>query len=442
MIEDILIMPQDLQADVIVPIVNFMYTGTLEFHYGMYEKLLKTSREMNMTVLSKLLEAHRQTSSSFVTKSASQPVLLNKNAANTNAGRYPKVFNQKTLPTKQTVQIFKQGQTIIKHVSPNSKPNIPEPIQIVTRYSQSDKNTSRPSRFIVPDEIVPDTDESFESISYESKPLQTASQLKREEENSPFESLRRGYTNKRAAALSSSLSSPPTKKLNLDEIKAEAEAQSQRNELLSDDQKADTQNQSGNNQQEATVGVDDENSDDDYDADQYFDDDGSDLDDSNKNQRNSSSSSTVVKQTTKQITVSDCSGGNIDHAKILGEVLKKYPNLVKNPKNIKLKIMQKPSNSNSQQTTAIVRVVKQDSAGSKVITQSLPQRQSNPPKKIDAKTMHDLIRMGAENMKGPWLCLECGSGKLINKLLIYLYKLFYSYIINIIRRQTNQHTNI
>ena len=28
---------------------------------NMYEKLLKTAREMNMTVLSKLLEAHRQT---------------------------------------------------------------------------------------------------------------------------------------------------------------------------------------------------------------------------------------------------------------------------------------------------------------------------------------------------------------------------------------------
>lgn len=27
MVEDILIMPEDLQADVIVPIVNFMYTG-------------------------------------------------------------------------------------------------------------------------------------------------------------------------------------------------------------------------------------------------------------------------------------------------------------------------------------------------------------------------------------------------------------------------------
>ena len=115
-----------------------MYTGSLEFHYSMYEKLLKTSREMNMTVLSKLLEAHRETSSI----SKSQPVLLNKNAANANNRSQPKVFHQKPSPTKTV--IYKQGQTIIKHVSPN-KSNIPEPIQIMTRY-QTDKNTSRPSR--------------------------------------------------------------------------------------------------------------------------------------------------------------------------------------------------------------------------------------------------------------------------------------------------------
>lgn len=401
-------MPQDLQADVIVPIVNFMYTGTLEFHYNMYEKLLKTSREMNMTVLSKLLEAHRQTS---VPKQAQQPVLLNKNAG----VRSPaKVFNQKPLPTKTV--IYKQGQTIIKHVSP-TKGNIPEPIQIVTRF-QTDKNaSSRPSRFNVSEEIVPDAEGSFESISYESKPLQMAS---REEENSPFESLKRGYTNKRAATISTSSQSPPIKKPNLDDIKAEAEAQSLRNEL--------------SGKQEDFEEADDDDDDPDYDADQYFDDEGSDEDSMT---RSKNSSGTVIKQTTKQITVSDCSGGNIDHAKILSEVLKKYPNLVKNPKNIKLKIMQKPSSSNSSQTTAIVRVIKQDSSssgsGSKVV--SAPQlSRSAPavaqqPKKIDAKTMHELIKLGPENMKGPWLCLECGSGG--RPISIPTYKKFRMHLMNI-----------
>lgn len=410
MVEDILIMPNDLQADVIVPIVNFMYTGTLEFHYNMYEKLLKTSREMNMTVLSKLLEAHRQTSATIV--KSSTPILLNKNAAGVRS--QPKVFHQKPAPAKTV--FFKQGQTIIKQVSP-SKPNIPEPIQIVTRF-QPDKNNSRPSRFIVPDEIVPDSEGTFESISYESKPLSTASQLKREEENSPFESLRRGYTNNKRVASSSSSLSPPTKKPNLDDIKAEAEAQRQRNEISGDGEE-----------------VDDIGSDPDYDADQYFEEENEDSEDeANRNFKNSHG--TVVKQTTKQITVNDCSGGNIDHAKILGEVLKKYPNLVKNPKNIKLKIMQKPSHPNSQQTTAIVRVVKQDnSPGGRNVSHSVTlqrpahQTVATQPKKIDAKTMHELIRLGPENMKGPWLCLECGSGG--RPISIPSYKKFRTHLINV-----------
>lgn len=60
-IDDALIMPAEFQADVVVPIVNFMYTGTLEFELKMYGKLLRTAKEMNMTVLLKLLEAHRRT---------------------------------------------------------------------------------------------------------------------------------------------------------------------------------------------------------------------------------------------------------------------------------------------------------------------------------------------------------------------------------------------
>lgn len=420
MVEDILIMPNDLQADVIVPIVNFMYTGTLEFHYNMYEKLLKTSREMNMTVLSKLLEAHRQTSTVYC--KPSQPILLNKNAS-TNRRVYSsdlqgKVYQKPvTVVSNQKTVVYKQGQTIIKHMPPG-KSNIPEPIQIVTRFQQ-EKNASRPARFIVPDEAVQEEEEVFENLSYESKPLLTASQLKREEENSPFESLRKGYTNKRQAT-GTSLPSPPSKKPNLDDIKAEAEAQRQRGELASgDDESKD---------------FDDDDDDPDYDADQYFEDNESDDEISNNNQKGSTS--TVVKSTTKQITVNDCSGGNVDHAKILSEVLKKYPHLVKNPKNIKLKIMQKPSHPNSQQTTAIVRVVKTEkpaavSKGATPLTRSTVQTapSSNQPKKIDAKTMHELIRMGAENMKGPWLCLECGSGG--RPISIPTYKKFRAHLINV-----------
>lgn len=357
---------------------------------------------MNMTVLSKLLEAHRQTSAVITTKT-SPPVVLNKNASNVRA--QPRVFQQqqqRTLPTKTV--LYKQGQTVIRQVA---KPNIPEPIRIVTHYQQDKNNSTRPSRFHVPEEIIPDSEESFENISYESKPVLTAQQMKREDENSPFESLKRGYTNNIVNKRSGSVpETPPAKKPNLEDVKAEAEAQRQRGQLSDEEE-------------------DNMSDDPDYDGDNYFEENDDTEDDDHKKTKQSPS---VVKQTTtKQITVNDLSGGNIDHARILSEVLKKYPNLVKNPKNIRLKIMQKPSDPNSPQTTAIVRVIKQESSPAAPVKTTTPTPPG--PRKIDAKTMHELIRLGAENMKGPWLCLDCGSGG--RPISIPTYKKYRTHLINI-----------
>lgn len=188
---------------------------------------------------------------------------------------------------------------------------------------------------------------------------------------------------------------------------------------------------------------DDDDDDPDYDADQFFEEVDDDSDEETKGSGNKSQkSSAIIKSTTKQITVNDCSGGNVDHAKILSEVLKKYPHLVKNPKNIKLKIMQKPSGANPNQTTAIVRVMKQEkpqgkpltstptlSPAKKLLTQQSTPLTNSQPKKIDAKTMHELIKMGAENMKGPWLCLKCGvQGRPIS---IPTYKSFRKHLVNV-----------
>lgn len=104
--------------------------------------------------------------------------------------------------------------------------------------------------------------------------------------------------------------------------------------------------------------------------------------------------------------------------------------------------MQKPSSANANQTTAIVRVMKQERPQGKPLTstptlttvrKSLPQQSTPPsnsqPKKIDAKTMHELIKMGAENMKGPWLCLKCGvQGRPIS---IPSYKSFRKHLVNV-----------
>lgn len=155
----------------------------------------------------------------------------------------------------------------------------------------------------------------------------------------------------------------------------------------------------------------------------------------------------------------------VDHAKIISEVLKKYPHLVKNNKNIKLKITQKgqqhtitaplrsapgPSSSSTPKSASItvqkpaVRPTvyeKRTQPTSKVVAQptepAVVKKQtivneavnSSGPKKIDSRTMHALIAKGAENVTGPWLCLKCGvNGRPIS---IPSYKGFRRHLINV-----------
>ena len=194
MTEDILVMPPDLQADVVVPIVNFMYTGTLEFEVNMYSRLLKTARDMNMTVLLKLLEAHKRTVE-IVPKERPMPVLLNKGVGqrmNTYSRTTPQPARtytpRKTAPVAaaQKIKVEKPDIKMLRQQSAISyiRKNLPEPVQLVAKYANTTAATQKgPSRFDVSDEIVThDTFESsFDNISYESRPLITASQIKKEE---------------------------------------------------------------------------------------------------------------------------------------------------------------------------------------------------------------------------------------------------------------------
>lgn len=239
--DDVLIMPRDLQADVVVPIVNFMYTGTLEFEMHMYTRLLKTAKDMNMTVLLKLLEAHKRTVVE-ATRAQGTPVLLNKGASQrvntysrpaatssaapavaqrTYVSRRPVGAAGKALPSKsqfnpvitkiKTERADKsgsEGREVVRHITSTSylRKNLPEPVQMVAKYaSSSAAATKGPSRFEVSDDTtMQDTFESsFDNISYESKPLITASQVCKEEKDldyestsSSFEQLKRSYTGK------------------------------------------------------------------------------------------------------------------------------------------------------------------------------------------------------------------------------------------------------
>ncbi|XP_021709802.1 centrosome-associated zinc finger protein CP190 isoform X3 [Aedes aegypti] len=457
MYDDVLIMPLDLQADVIVPIVNFMYTGTLEFQYNMYEKLLKTARDMNMTVLLKLLEAHKQTTR--MVQGGRQPIVLNKQAPNARPRstaqsgvtyQMPASVARSYGSVKQTTQTRMaqrpmQGTkvntalaTIASGYTANKSMSVPEPRTLVQKYGAAKESQPGPSRF---DETgVSETLEgAFDDISYESKPLVTADQIKKEEETSPFEKLRKGYTNvsvtKRPAP--ASFSTPVAKKPNLEEVKEFTEAARLRSQIAAED--------------DDSPGFAD---------DTHFDEEEEEAQQPQRPQQLPTKASPhtpkqiVIKQeqksspgssaTVKQITVKDESG-NVDHAKIISEVLKKYPHLVKKNKNIKLKIMQKtsPAQSSSGQQGHHAGPMKMEvrtatplkadismvrKATEQVARAPAPVATSTPgPKKIDAKTMHALIAKGAENMTGPWLCLRCGiDGRPIS---IPSYKAFRNHLI-------------
>ncbi|XP_055546033.1 centrosome-associated zinc finger protein CP190 [Wyeomyia smithii] len=436
MYEDVLIMPLDLQADVIVPIVNFMYTGTLEFQYNMYDKLLKTARDMNMTVLLKLLEAHKQTTSRLM-PGGRQPILLNKQAPNRGRAVAPgsvtlQAAGTAARNTRQPVpQIRTAGQTMkhqttIRPVSVYGNTKISS--ESVTRFGAGKEARAGPSRY--EETAATDTFEGqFDDISYESKPLVTADQIKKEDE--PFEELRKGYTNvsvvKRPA--SAILSAPAAKKPNLEEVKEFTEAARLRSQMATED--------------DDSPGIAD---------DTHFDDDDDDEPQAQQTQSTMKPSpkQIVIKQEAKtspnmggvkQITVKDESG-SVDHAKIISEVLKKYPHLVKKNKNIKLKIMQKTSPSAPAQVkqgplkmeVRTATPLRQDMSMVRKATDAIKQHplaSSTPaapgPRKIDSKSMHTLIAKGAENMTGPWLCLRCGIGG--RPISIPSYKAFRNHLI-------------
>lgn len=115
---------------------------------------------------------------------------------------------------------------------------------------------------------------------------------------------------------------------------------------------------------------------------------------------------------------SDSSDAIMNHSKLISEVLRKFPDLVKDNKNIKLKIVQKtadgsPGTSGKETKSKISYIVLKstggsDSSGSTVLKKSAAQsgvskfwETDKTPKKPSP----------AENTTGPWLCETCGEGE-------------------------------
>lgn len=491
LMDDALVMPAELQADVVVPIVNFMYTGTLEFELKMYNKLLKTAKEMNMTVLLKLLEAHRRT---MVSSSLNNPSTVtnqigkNKRVPVNTIQKTPQPIKPIIKPTQQHPQRIQITHAITPPRRGVAKPAqeriIQRPAGSTTILRASSKLQRGTTRFEESNSQTESFDNSFDSISYESKPLKaepdeyfenqtSSSQWNR---SSPFEQLRKGFNNNKRPAVST-FTSPPAKKPNIEDVKEFSEQQRMRKQIAAE---------FGDDAEFDSI-MDDEF---------HHDDDDEEPMNVNSSPPSSSvavkqepqhqqgqvQSSVVIKQSPNEkptIVVKDSSNSKMDHAKIISEVLRQYPHLVKSNKNIKLKIMpnvggqsqkiivkkeaignmsaemeqnesektqtrqqyspqkqqsiiKKPLRSQPQTQTQTVKATESQSiltAPKGAIEDKAAQPSATPQKRrIDSKTMHALIAQGAENMTGPWLCLRCGvNGRPIS---IPSYRGFRRHLIN------------
>lgn len=405
MYEDCLIMPDDLQADVVVPIVNFMYTGQLEYKFNLFDRLYATAQIMNMSVLTKLLDAQRVSQVSPAPKVS------------------PQIEFQSNRPIKKPYtqkKVYIPSRKYGRLTNDISIAKTPPPTFVAPfKKRQTMVDSARPTRYELPEEL--DHDEIFESsfsdISYESRPLMVHPKLIKEEckeeyrvvyneasSSRKFEDLKR--TMKRPSTSSSDIE---PKRLNMGQNK----------ELMFEDRSRD---------------------------DYLIDDDVSNVDifDTMSNQcvvedsrimqvredSNSLFDQAAGESSTAKVTLDTRSlkqgGENVDHAKIISEVLKKYPHLVKNNKNIKLRIMTTPNKSESK---TFAKKTTQ-------LSQQREQRQVKNAKQVeeskadwtisdimDTKEVGRLVSLGVENVNGPWLCLICGTpGKALNFISYHKYR--------------------
>ncbi|XP_068622594.1 protein PF3D7_1417600 [Battus philenor] len=383
MYEDCLVMPDDLQADVVVPIVNFMYTGQLDFKPDSLERLYQTSQVMNMPVLTKLLDAHRNQQLRLAPthdyrniKSYSKTVDSSKNS------KSPAVASTSNLSTKRSYSnAFENNAVLSKNKKLSLEKNVsvkPEKISNNNVQQSSNMDTSevqsttikkdcRPTRYELPEELDVENvfDNSFTSISYTSTPLMVHPETVKRYSSKKNNIFDDASGTKRFVRGTSTVDIVECKKISNNE------------NIFEDDISVTDDIFSSNNPKEEHK-----------DANQLFD---------QILESDNLKSSIEIKDTEK-------SQPKLDHAKIISEVLKKYPHLVKGNKNIKLKILNTPNKSKKSKSNVGVFNEEKD-----VKQKVEPPDFTYETDVLDSKEAAKLIAMGAENVKGPWICLICGT---------------------------------
>ncbi|KAG8037473.1 hypothetical protein G9C98_005683 [Cotesia typhae] len=322
----VLIMPPDMPYECVKSIISFMYTGHLEYWTSEQNALYKTAQKMNMAVLTKLLDAQFNTSNLQISP----------------------VTNEKTSVSLQSKVVSPNKKTLIHQTMPATPlPGRKLPIwrRKIDSPSMNDSGSyghrhneanSGPSRFDLPEveDIALGVFSSFDDITYNTKPIVRATSDSNDKKN---------------------------------------DSRSNRNDTDDDDEEPQEKNW-------------DNNSDDDWISTK-----------SNSKSQDGASASKRVRfeleekeNLEKSKNSSQSSPESINnHAKIIREVLKKYPHLVKNNKNIRLKIMQKEpksSESSSSKTKVSYVVLKSDHL--------IPDATENEEKNDG-------------NDSGPWKCHKC-----------------------------------
>ncbi|XP_034833673.1 serine-rich adhesin for platelets [Maniola hyperantus] len=400
MYDDCLVMPDDLQADVVVPIINFMYTGQLEFKLELLEKLYQTSLVMDLPILTKLLEAHRpikkqppakpakpafSSSANFYTKRYSKPPTSQtpnqKTVASSSSNKrsFSTAFDNTELDNidvpkmkKPSSDIFSKAECIVKNGNSSS---YQFPV-----FSDKNKHLSlkepRPTRYELPEELDEEHlfDNSFTNISYGSKPLMVHP-----------ETVTKQYAPKRINLFDEGSSTSRFMSGSANDI-VECRKISTNESIFLDPLGDSVQDES--TFQSTSHSDPKDNS-------LLFD----------QILENKSSKITIETKNSAQTQ-------NLDHAKIISEVLKKYPHLVKSNKNIKLKILNTTKTKKTNSTT-------EEKAKSKHETPDFTYESDV----LNSKEAAKLIALGAENVAGPWICLICGTpGKALHFTSYYNFR--------------------
>lgn len=356
--DGVIIMPPDMPYECVKSIISFMYTGQLEYWTSEQHALYRTAQKMNMTVLTKLLDAQFNTTSlqnEQTAKCNTRPVIAVTKTSTPSAKPSPASnssgISGQPLPGRK-LPIWKRKL--------DTPPSTPMNYELRTYHGMSTLNrptetTPGPSRFDLPEaeEFALGVFSSFDDITYNTKPIVRASD-KYKRSNSPNA-----------------------------ECSPDRESKNDTTEDEDDD---------GHGNEKSLKEV---NSDDDWSVGKSF----------QRGQDSQPSPSKRVRfdleekenlEKGKSSFRSNNEESINNHAKIIREVLKKYPHLVKNNKNIRLKIMQKEAKSSENNSGSKTKV-------SYVVLKSDHLMSSNNSEEADSKCNGAVD--GGET--GPWKCNKC-----------------------------------